>query len=110
MPIPSGILSEVYDLQRPVETRNAAGESVPTWETVATIYGSYEAISYAELARRGQIGGSLQATVRMRHRDGVLGNMRLVWKSGGGRVLMITSIVPKGRRDEIELTVEETAA
>lgn len=107
--LPAGILTEVYDIERPVETRNAAGESVPTWEKVGRVYGSYEALSYSEQARRGQIGGNLMATVRMRYVPGVAGNMRLRWVSRGNRVLMISGVLERGRREELELSVEEQA-
>lgn len=107
MAIPSGILTETFEIEEPVSTRNEAGESVTTWETVRTVYGSYEAVTYSEQARRGQIGGNLQATVRIRYVAGIAGNMRLRWVSNGDRILMIAGVVPIGRRDELELTVEE---
>jgi SPP1 family predicted phage head-tail adaptor len=110
MAIPSGILTEVFEIQEPVSTRNAAGESVTTWEAVRQVYGSYEATSYSEQARRGQIGASLQATVRIRYVAGVAGNMRLRWVSRDDRILMIAGVVERGRREELELTVEEQAA
>lgn len=109
MALPSGIMTEVYAVERPVATRNSAGESVTTWEHVRKVLGSYEAVSYSEQARRGQIGGSLQATVRIRYVDGIAGNMRLVWRSRGNRILMIASVVERGNREELELTVEEQA-
>lgn len=110
MAVPSGILSEVYEIQEPVSTRNAAGESVTTWEPVRQVYGSYEATSYSEQARRGQIGGNLQATVRIRYVSGITGKMRLRWVSRDDRILMIAGLVERGRREELELTVEEQAA
>jgi SPP1 family predicted phage head-tail adaptor len=109
MAVPSGILTEVFEIQEPVSTRNAAGESVTTWEAVRQVYGSYEAVSYSEQARRGQIGGNLQATVRIRYVAGVTGLMRLRWVSRNDRILMIAGVVERGRREELELTVEEQA-
>lgn len=109
MAIPSGILTEVYALERPVPVRNAAGESVTTWQPVRRLYGSYEAVSFSEQVRLGQIGGNLQAIVRIRYAADVTSDMRLRWLSRGGRVLMIASVVERGRRDELELTVEEQA-
>lgn len=107
--LPSGLLTELYELQTPVAQRNEAGESVTTWQRVRRFYGSYEALTYSENARRGQIGGNLQATVRIRYVDGVAGNQRLVWLSRQNRVLMIAGVVERGRREELELTVEENA-
>lgn len=107
---PAGTMTEVFVLERSVATRNAAGESVTTWEPVAKLLGSYEQTSFSGQARRGQIGGSIQATVRIHWRADVTSAMRLRWASRGNRVLMIASIVEGGRRRELELTVEEQAA
>lgn len=94
--LPSGILTEVFAIERPAVTRNAAGESVTTWQRVRTVFGSYEALSY-------------QATVRIHHVPDVDGTMRLVWLSRSSRILMIAGVVEKGRREELELAVEEQA-
>lgn len=110
MALPAGILTELYALERPVATRNTAGESVTTWQPVRQLYGSYEASSFSEQARLGQIGGNIQAIVRIRYASDVKSDMRLRWLSRGGRVLMIASVVERGRRDELELTVEEQAS
>lgn len=109
MALPAGILTEVYALERPVAERNAAGESVTTWEEVRKLYGSYEAVSYSEQARMATIGGNIQALVRIRYAADVTSDMRLRWISRGGRILMIAGVVERGRREELELTVEEQA-
>lgn len=109
MPLPSGILRDVFAIETPVETRNALGESVQTWQEEGRRYGSYEAISYSEQARRGQIGGSVQATVRIRYYPGLTGKHRLRWISRDGRVLYITGVIERGIREEHELAVEEQA-
>lgn len=110
MALPSGLLSELFVVEKPTRSRNEAGEAIETWETVRSVYGSYEAISYLEQARRGQIGGGIQATVRIRYVDGLAGDMRLRWPARGNRLLYISAIVEQGRRQEQELTVEEQAS
>lgn len=110
MALPAGLLRELFAIEYPTETRNALGESVQSWTEVARVYGSYEAVTYSEQARRSQVGGSTQATVRIRYRDDLRGNWRLRWVNRGGRVLYISSVVEKGAREELELTVDEEAA
>lgn len=110
MSLPAGILRETYEIQSPTDTRNELGERVATWSTIATVRGSYEASSYAESIRRNQVGGNVTATVRMRYFPGLAGNMRLRWKSRGGRILAIAGIVEKNNREEHELQVEEALA
>lgn len=106
---PAGRYREVFVIEQPVRTRNAAGGTVETWETFATIFGSYEATSYQEQARRGQIGGGISATIYTRYRAGIAGDMRLRWPARGDRLLYISAIVEQGNRDDLELTVEEQA-
>lgn len=107
MGLPSGLLREVFAIEKPTETRNALGEVVQAWSEVGRVYGSYEAVNYSEQQRRGQVSGALQATVRIRYYAGIRGNWRLRWISRGGRLLHISEVVEKGTRDEQELTVEE---
>lgn len=108
--VTTGSLTQRFELQKPTQTRNSAGESVTAWTKVREFMGSIDQETYSESQRRGQIGGSIQSTVRTHWFDGAAGNMRLVWKSRGNRVLMIAGVVEVGRPDELELTVEEQAA
>lgn len=109
MPIPAGLLREVFAIEEPTETRNELGESVQEWSEVGRRYGSYEAFGYSEQQRRNQIGGSTSATVRMHYFAGLTGRHRLRWVSRGDRTLYISSVIERGVRDEHELTVEEQA-
>jgi head-tail adaptor len=109
MGLPAGILREKFAIETPVETRNAVGESIIAWQEVGTRLGSYEANAYIELDRRGQVGGSVSATVRMRYFPGLTGKHRLRWVSRDNRLLYISSVVERGNREEHELTVEEQA-
>lgn len=109
MALPSGVLRELYSVEAPTVSRNEAGESVQTWAEIARVYGSYEAISFSESQRMAAIGGSTSATVRIRYRTGVEANQRLRWVSRGNRLLYISSVVERGNREELELTVEEQA-
>lgn len=109
MALPSGVLRELYAIESPTDTRNAAGEGVKTWAEVARVMGSYDAISFSESQRMAAIGGSTSATVRIRYRSDVTATMRLRWISRGGRLLYISSVVERGNREELELTVEEQA-
>jgi head-tail adaptor len=88
MPIAAGLLRESVTIQYPTELRNALGESTQTWSTLTTRRAMIEAISYTEMERRGQIGGSVSYTVRMRY---------------------VSSAVERGNREEHELTCEEQA-
>lgn len=103
----SGPLREVVVVESPVESRNALGEAVQTWETYAVRRASVEAVGYSESVRRQQTGGELSHTVRVRFVPGVRGSMRLRWASRGDRILWISGIVERGHRQEHEFSVAE---
>jgi head-tail adaptor len=109
MALPAGLLRETFAIEAPTETRNALGESVQEWNEIGRRRGSYEALSYSEQDRRGQIGGTVSATVRIRFYPGLTGQHRLRWVSRDNRLLYISSVVERGHREEHELTVEEQA-
>lgn len=106
----AGAYREVFAVEAPTRTRNAAGGTVETWSEVCRVYGSYQAITYSEQARRGQIGGGIQATVYTRYRDDITGEQRLRWISRDNRLLYISAVVEQGHREDLELTVEEQAS
>lgn len=107
----SGMLREFYAIESPTETRNDVGELVQTWREVGRVFGSYQAVSYAELTRRGQVGGNTSATVMIRYYPGLQANWRLRWLSrDAARVLYISAVVEQGDREAMELSVEEVAA
>lgn len=107
--IPGEILRELFAIEEPTDTRNEFGEVVQTWAEVARRRGSYEATSYTEQQRRGQVDGTASATVRMYYYPGLSGRHRLKWISRDNRILQISSVVERRVRLEHELSVEEAA-
>ena len=110
MPLSAGVMRERYAIEAPTENRNELGESVQEWEEIAQVWGSYQAVSYSEQSRRGQVGGSISAIVRIRYYPGLQGTWRLRWISRDDRILWISGVVERGNREEHELDVQEAAA
>lgn len=108
--LPAGTLRERFAIEEPTETRNSLGESVQTWSEVGQRLGSYEATTYAEADRRGQMTGTVSAVVRMHYFPGLTGRHRLRWLSRDDRVLYISAVIERNNRREHELTVEEQAS
>ena len=106
--IATGRLTHRFELQRPVQTRNASGESITTWAKVCPFMGSYDQESYVQAQRRGQVGGNRQATVVCREFSGVDASMQLVCHSRGGTVMKISSVVEAD--GDLVFTVEEAVA
>lgn len=106
--IATGRLTHRFELQRPVQTRNASGENLTTWSKVRSFLGSYDQETYSQAQRRGQVGGNRQATVICREFAGVDASMQLVCHSRGGDVMKISSVVEQD--GDLILTVEESVA
>ena len=106
--IATGRLTHRFELQRPVQTRNASGENLTTWSKVRSFLGSYDQETYTQNQQRGQIAGSRQATVICREFSGVDASMQLVCHSRGGSVMQISSVVEQA--GDLVLTVEEGVA
>jgi head-tail adaptor len=106
--IATGRLTHRFELQRPVQTRNASGESITTWTKVRPFLGAYDQETYSQAQRRGQIGGNRQATVICREFEGVDASMQLVCHSRGGDVMKISSVVEQD--GDLVFTVEEAVA
>ncbi|MFM8496317.1 MAG: head-tail adaptor protein [Planctomycetia bacterium] len=106
--IATGRLIHRFELQRPVQTRNASGESITTWSKVRDFMGSYDQESFVQAQRRGQIGGNRQATVSCRKFDGVEATMQLKCLSRNGDIMKISSVVEAD--GDLVLTVEESVA
>jgi SPP1 family predicted phage head-tail adaptor len=107
--LPAGVLREVVIIERPVEVRNAVGESVQEWTEHARCRAGVEEVGYYESQRMNQVGGSVSHVVRIRFCPGISGAMRVRWVSRDNRMLYISGVVERGRREEHELTCEERA-
>lgn len=105
--LPAGLLQELVVVETPTESRNALGETTLAWAEFGKAWASVVAAGYSEQELRKQIGGTATHTVRMRYMAGLTGKMRLRWASRGNRILYISSVVERGRREEHELAVEE---
>lgn len=108
--LPAGDLQELVVIEYPVEERNALGETTQSWREYAKRWASVEGISYSEQERRKQVVAQASHIVRVRFVNGLTGKMRVRWASRGNRILYISSVVEKGRREEHELACEEQPA
>ena len=107
MSLPAGILQELVIVETPTETRNSLGETTLAWSEFGRRRAMVEAVGYSEHEMRKQVSGSVSHTVRMRFMAGITGKMRLRWASRSNRILYISSVVERGRREEHELACEE---
>lgn len=102
----SGIMDHLATIETPTEGTNSIGEPTLTYSTFATRWIALLPLSGAERVASLQNEGTVTHRVRMRYTSGLKPKMRL---KSDGRTFEINSIVERGRREEHELLVTETA-
>lgn len=110
---PAGERRHTFAFQQPTNTRNDVGEVVQTWTTFTRRRGSIRQVSYDESVERHQTIGqsSFEVTVPfVRYADGreLDGRCRVVWETGGNRVLYPTGVVADGILEHTLQLAEKT--
>lgn len=100
----AGELRHRLSLQQVTETRNAIGEAVEAWATIATVPGSLTPISGRERFLAAQTQAEATYRARIRWRAGVTAKMRILFED---RVYQITHVGDDGRRRELVLDLVE---
>lgn len=103
--IRAGALREVVTLQRPVETRDAAGGVVTTWQTIDTLPAAVITMRGQEALRAAAMQADHVVRFQLRWRDGVTPAMRLLW---AGREYDIRDL-DESLRDRGELWITAAA-
>jgi SPP1 family predicted phage head-tail adaptor len=96
------------DVEAPVETQDATGESRIEWYTYfAKEPADFTSLSGVESVRGRQLEAQTKATFKVNYRDGYTTKMRICFE---GRIYGITHINPIGvMRRELEILVNTTA-
>lgn len=102
----SGMLRHRVTLQRFQQGQDAYGGPVETWEDVATVWASLEAMSGREFFASQQAQSEVTQRIRIRYRPGVTADMRVVH---GGRVFGIVAPLPDNRGRELVLMCREVS-
>jgi SPP1 family predicted phage head-tail adaptor len=87
-------------------TRDAAGQVVPAWVDVATVFAAVVPVSGRELFASQQVQANVTHKVTMRHREGVTPKQRVVWVTSkpANMVLNVVSVLPTvGAANSLEL-------
>ena len=100
-----GRLRHRVALQSATTAKNAVGEDTRTWATFATVWAAVEVVGGSEYQAQEALHASLTHRVRLRYRDDVTREQRVVWRS---RELEIESVEdPDDRRRELHLLCRE---
>lgn len=102
----SGMLRHRVTLQRFQQGQDAYGGPVETWEDVATVWASLEAMNGREFFASKQAQSEVTQRIRIRYRADVTADMRVVH---GGRVFGIVAPLPDNRGRELVLMCREAS-
>lgn len=103
----AGPMRQRIRLEEPVLTPDGLGGFTRNWQTVATVWAEIVYGGGDERMAAGQWTAQTTHRIRLRWRDGVTAQMRVVF---GTRIFAIRAIVERdGKRRGLELMVEEGA-
>lgn len=97
----AGALDRRITLQERTDTRDAAGEPIPAWTTLDTVWAALIPLTGREQFEAQQVNAQRPAKFQIRYRDDVTETMRISWD---GEVWDINGISQIGRREGLELT------
>ena len=102
----AGMLHHRVTLQRFQQGQDAYGGPVETWEDVATVWASLEAMSGREFFASQQAQSEVTQRIRIRYRPDVTADMRVIHN---GKVFNIVAPLPDNRGRELVLMCREVS-
>jgi len=93
-----GAMRHRLALQTPVSTPDGGGGTDKAWSLVAEVWGSIEPASGGEQVAADGLSGAISHEVWIRHRAGVLPEMRFVL---GSRAFEIRAVLDEGERHRV---------
>lgn len=103
----AGQLRDRVTIEQRGTTRDAAGQKVASWTTLATVWANVRHQSGAEAIRADSEVSIVKASIRVRFREDVTAGMRVV---KGAAVFDIKAVLPDGQRAFVDLVCETGAS
>lgn len=101
----AGQLRHRVTIQQKDPTQDQYGEQVPTWNQVAEVWAAVEPLRGREFLEAQRVGAEVTTRIRIRHRDEITPEMRVVW---GDHVYDIKAVIHvEERQREIHLMCKE---
>lgn len=98
-------LRERITIQQPARVADAHGQMVETWTTFATVWAAIEPLQGREFFSAQQENAETKTRIRIRYREGVMPDMRVVYDS---RYYNIRSVInPREHDREMQLMCTE---
>ena len=104
MKVRAGALNSRVTIQSPTATQDAAGQPIPTWAEVATVWANVRHLSGVESIKADAEASTVKASIRIRKRPDIDASMRVVH---GASNYQIRAVLPdEVDRDKIDLVCE----
>jgi SPP1 family predicted phage head-tail adaptor len=104
MKIAAGTLNSRVVIQTPTAAQDAAGQMVPTWATLTTVWANIRHLNGAESIKADAQSSLVKASIRIRKRTGIDSSMRVVH---GSTIYNIRAVLPDDiERDKMHLVCE----
>jgi SPP1 family predicted phage head-tail adaptor len=101
----AGTLRHRVTIQEKNVTQNDYGEEVITWDEMDVLWAAVEPLSGREFLEAQRAGAEVTTRIRIRHQDGIVPEMRVVW---GDHVYDIEAVIAiEERQREIHLMCRE---
>jgi SPP1 family predicted phage head-tail adaptor len=98
----AGWLRHRVTIQEKVVTRDAYGEEDFTWADVLTVWGSIEPARGREFLQATAEQVTYDTIIRLRYRDDITPENRILWNGQAYDVRSVVSILEKGRELEVQ--------
>ena len=92
-----GRLNKRVTIQQQSSTYDAAGQLVEDWSTFATVWADIKHKSGSETIKSGAIASDVQASIRIRYKQGVTAGMRVLYKTSQYEILAVLPHVNENR-------------
>jgi len=101
----AGQLCHRVTIQQPDPTQDQYGDQVPIWSNVAEVWAAIEPLRGREFLEAQHAGAEVTTRIRIRHRDGITPEMRVIW---GDHTYDVEAVIHvEERRREIHLMCKE---
>lgn len=99
-----GKMNQRVTLQSPTESKSRSGEVTLTWSDYDETWASVDGLSSRDIMQAMQANVVATHRIRIRHRDGVSHEHRLLWR---GKTMEIASVVERDNRTALEILARE---
>jgi SPP1 family predicted phage head-tail adaptor len=97
-------LNRIVVIQRPAATQDAAGQPIPTWATLATVWANVRHLSGSETIKADAEASTVKASIRILRRTDIDASMRVAL---GTTNYQIRAVLPDEiDRDKMDLVCE----